>query len=99
MGQRDQSPDQVGAAARHPHVGQDEHRAVLAGGRHCVVAVGRLPYDAEVRLLPEQRGEGGSHAGVVIGDDDGDLAADRCPHRSTLAHPATVVVMRAHRSY
>jgi len=44
MRQRDQSPDQVRAASRHPHVGQDECRAVLVSGRHRAVAV--------VRLLP-----------------------------------------------
>jgi hypothetical protein len=76
MGQRDQLADQVRSASWHPHVGQDECRAVLAGGRHGVVAGGRLPHDAEVRLLSQQPGQGGHDPGVVIGDDDGDLASD-----------------------
>jgi DNA-binding NarL/FixJ family response regulator len=96
--QRDQPPDQVGPPSGHPHVGHHESRAEVPGDRHRVVAVGRLADDAEVRLLVEQPRDGGPDPLVVVGDDDGDLAARRGRHRSTLAHAATVVVMRAHRS-
>jgi hypothetical protein len=98
MGQGDQSPDQVRAAARHPHVGQHECRAVLVSGRHRGVAAGRLPDHPEVRLLSEQLGQGGRDAVVVVRDDDGDLATVRGRHTSTVAHGAPVVVMRARHS-
>jgi hypothetical protein len=76
MGQPHQPPDQVRTTSRHPHVGQDECRAVLASRRHRVVAVGHLRHDTEVRLVCEQPGHGGPDPGVVVGDHDGDLAAD-----------------------
>jgi DNA-binding NarL/FixJ family response regulator len=97
VGQCDQPPDQVRAAPRHPHVGHDECRSVLARGRHRIVAVRRVPDDAEVRFLVQQPGHRGRDAVVVVGDDDGDLAADWGHHGSTVAHGASVVVMRAHR--
>jgi hypothetical protein len=96
--QGDQSPDQVGAAARHPDIGQDQRGAVLASGRHRLVAVDDLPDDVEIRLLLQQHGESGSDAEVVVRDDDGELAADGGGHSSTLAQRVPVVVMRAHRS-
>jgi DNA-binding NarL/FixJ family response regulator len=96
--QRDEPPDQRRPASRHPHVDQDERRPEVPSDRHRLVAVGRLPDDAEVRLLVQQRGHGGPDAGVVVGYDDGDLAANGGRHRSTLAHAAVVVVMPAHRS-
>jgi hypothetical protein len=84
--QSDQPPDQVGAAAGHPHVGDDEGRAVLAGRRHRVVAGGGLTHDAEIRLLLEQAGQRRSDPVVVVRDDDGDLTSDRGRHRGTLPH-------------
>jgi hypothetical protein len=80
--QRDQAPDQVRSPARHPHVGQDEGRAVIAGGRHRVVAVRGMTDDPEVPLLLQEAGQGGAHAMVVVRDDDGDLTAGRT-HRET----------------
>jgi hypothetical protein len=83
--QSDQPPYQVGAAARHPHVGQDECGPVVPGGRDRIVAGGRLTDDAKIRLLLQQPGHGGADAAVVVRDDDGDLTASRDRHRSTLA--------------
>jgi hypothetical protein len=79
--QGDQSADQVGSAAGHPHVGDHEHRAVLVRDRHRVVAGDGLTDDAEVRLLLEERGQRWADAGVVGGGDDGDLTADGRLHR------------------
>jgi hypothetical protein len=80
-----QPPDQVRAAARHPHVGDHERRPVLTGRRHRVVAVGSPTDDAEIRLLVEQAGERGADAVVVVRDDDGDHATARNPHMSTFS--------------
>jgi hypothetical protein len=90
MRQCDQATDQIRSPAGHPHVGQDEGRAVIAGGRHRVVAVRGLPDDAEVPLLLQQPGHGGTDAVVVVRDDDGDCTASRDRHRSTLAQGAPV---------
>jgi hypothetical protein len=96
MGQPDQPPDQVWTTSRHPHVGQDERRSVLASRRHRGVAVGNLRHDAEVGLLPQQPGHGRPDPEVVVGDHHGDLAADR-GHQDHAGAAAPVVVMRAHR--
>jgi hypothetical protein len=72
----DQASDQVHPTTRHPDVGQDERRAVLAGRGHRVVPGGRLTDHAEVRLLVQQSRHGGPHPVVVVRDDDGDLTAD-----------------------
>jgi hypothetical protein len=94
--QGDQFPDQVRTASRHPHVGHDERRAVLASRRDGIGAGGRLPDDADVRLLLHQLGEGAQDEVVVVRDDDGDLVASSGGHSSTVADGAPVVVMRAH---
>jgi hypothetical protein len=86
----DQPLDQRRAAARHPHVGQDECRAVLASGRHGIVAVGHLRDDVEVRLLLQQPDQGARDPVVVVRDDDGDLVPPSGLHGSTVPHGATV---------
>jgi hypothetical protein len=88
--QRDQPPDQFRATARHPHVGEHQRRAVLARGRHGVVAGGGLTHDAEVRLLLQQPRDRGSDQVVVVRDDDGDLTAGWGQHRTTFAQIASV---------
>jgi hypothetical protein len=95
--QRDQPPDELRPASGHPHVGQDQGRAVLAGDGHRIVAVGHPPDHAEVRLLVQQLGQGRCDAVVVVRDDDGDLTAGPGRHRTTVPHDASAVVMRAHR--
>jgi hypothetical protein len=80
VGQRDQAPDQVLPSPGHPHVGQDQSRPVFLGGGDGGVPVGRVTDHAEVVLLVQQPGHGGSDTDVIVRDDDGDLTADRLRH-------------------
>jgi hypothetical protein len=88
--QRDEAADQVRPTSRHPDVGQDQRRAVVASGRDGLVAVDRPTDDTEGALLLEQPGHGTSDAVVVVRDDDGDLTAGRGSHKSKIAYSTAV---------
>ena len=69
---------------------------ILAAGASAYLLKGSVAGDLPALLL-QQPGHGGSDAGVVVRDDDGDLTAD-LGHRSTLAYGGALVLMRAHRA-
>jgi hypothetical protein len=69
---------------------------VLVGETERLVAGRGLADDPEVPLLPQQIGQRGRHEGVVVGDDDGHLAADLGGHRGTVTDGAGTVSIQAH---